>query len=187
MHTLSDKELYYLLQGGNHAAFKVVYQRYASRLMQFAYSKTGNLEDSKDCIQEVFVWLWQSGHSIDISDSPKGLEGYLKVAVKNKVINLIEKKVRQDNYSKEAMRTLADELPADLPLTHKELTWLVQEEVSSMPARMRTIFELSREKGLSNKQIATELSLSEQTVKNQLGNAKERLRIKLQQHLAMIL
>lgn len=185
MQELSDKELFILLRGGNHAAFRIVYDRYASALIQFAFSKTGNIDDAKDCVQDVFVWLWQTGHSIEIIEGPSGLEGYLKASVKNKIINLIEKSIRQQNYSQQAMLNMIAGMPADTHLSHKELTGLVQSEVNAMPEKMRTIFELSRENGWSNKQIASELSLSEQTVKNQLGNAKQRLRLKLENYLSV--
>jgi RNA polymerase sigma-70 factor (ECF subfamily) len=187
MQDLSDKELFLLLRRGNHTAFKVIYERYASTLIQFAFSKTGNRDDAKDCVQDVFVWLWQAGRDIQIAEGTRALEGYLKSAVKNKIINLVEKRLRQENYSKEALLNLVTEMPADINLSHQELTSLVQKEINAMPVKMRTIFELSRESGLSNKEIAGQLSLSEQTVKNQLGNAKQRLRIKLEHYLSVLL
>lgn len=185
MRELSDKDLLLLLQGGNHSAFEAIYVRYASALIQFAFSKTGNVDDAKDCVQDVFVWLWQAGQGVQITADRPSLEGYLKSAVKNKIINLIEKKLRLQNYSKEALLDLARETPPDIHLSHQELTHLVQKEINAMPVKMRTIFELSRENGLSNKEIAGKLSLSEQTVKNQLGNAKQRLRLKLEHYLSV--
>jgi DNA-directed RNA polymerase specialized sigma24 family protein len=49
-----------------------------------------------------------------------------------------------------------------------------------MPPRMQQIFRMSREDGISIASIATHLSLSEQTVKNQLSEALKRLRAHLQ-------
>lgn len=185
MQNLSDKELYALLRDGNHAAFQAIYERHASVMVQFAFSRTGSVDDAKDCVQDVFIWLWQSGRAIQVPDSISGLEAYLKSAVRNKIINLMEKRLRQRHYSREAMLDLAADLPPDVHLSHQELSNLVQNEINAMPEKMRRIFELSRDAGLSNKQIAGKLSLSEQTVKNQLGNARQRLRGKLEHYLSI--
>jgi RNA polymerase sigma-70 factor (ECF subfamily) len=43
---------------------------------------------------------------------------------------------------------------------------------------MREVFLLSRQEGLPVNEIASRLSISEQTVKNQVSNAIKRLRVK---------
>jgi DNA-directed RNA polymerase specialized sigma24 family protein len=48
-----------------------------------------------------------------------------------------------------------------------------------MPDTMRKSFELSRKENLSVKEIAEQMELSEQTVKNNLSMALQRLRLKL--------
>jgi RNA polymerase sigma factor (sigma-70 family) len=53
----------------------------------------------------------------------------------------------------------------------------VFEEVSKLPARMRTVIQAAYSKGLTNKEIAELLDVSEQTIKNQKTDALNRLRI----------
>ena len=67
-------------------------------------------------------------------------------------------------------------------LLTKELESVIFAEVEKMPARMKEIYLLKKEEGFSIKEIAEKLSLSEQTVKNQLQNAYSRLRLCLKEY-----
>ncbi|ATL46062.1 RNA polymerase subunit sigma-70 [Chitinophaga caeni] len=184
MTVTEDIALLSLVKDGHHDAFKVLYDRYAGALIQFAYSKTGDTEDAKDAVQEVFIWLWQHKNQLQFNHNQLSIEAYLKTAVKNKILNLIDKKLRQQNYSDAAMQQFLSEIPSDHSVNAKELQAIIQLEINAMPAKMREIFELSRDNGYSNKQIAGKLDLSEQTVKNQLQHAKQRLKLKLSHYLA---
>jgi RNA polymerase sigma-70 factor (ECF subfamily) len=53
----------------------------------------------------------------------------------------------------------------------KELAVLIEQEIDKMPSTMRSAFSLSRKESMSIKDIATELALSEQTVKNNISLA----------------
>lgn len=48
--------------------------------------------------------------------------------------------------------------------------------VEKMPEQRRRIFRMSREEGLSNDQIAEQLSISRRTVENQISRALAELR-----------
>lgn len=52
-------------------------------------------------------------------------------------------------------------------------------ELALLPETQQKVIRLSRVEGLSNKEIATKLNLSEQTVKNQLSLGIKQLRKKL--------
>ena len=64
-------------------------------------------------------------------------------------------------------------------LLNKELQEIIKEEVAKMPEKMQQIYSLKKEDNCSIKEIALQLSLSEQTVKNQLFNASTRLKQRL--------
>lgn len=63
-------------------------------------------------------------------------------------------------------------------LMAKELAQLIEQEVEEMPSTMKNVFTLSRHHALSIKDIALQLSLSEQTVKNNISLAINRLCMK---------
>jgi RNA polymerase sigma-70 factor (ECF subfamily) len=60
----------------------------------------------------------------------------------------------------------------------KELDSLIFKEVNKMPATMKAVFELSRNNKMTIKDIAKNLTISEQTVKNNISLALHRLRLK---------
>jgi RNA polymerase sigma-70 factor (ECF subfamily) len=55
---------------------------------------------------------------------------------------------------------------------------MLDNEISKMPTTMQSAFNLSRVEGLSIKEIAFRLSISEQTVKNNISLALSRLKLK---------
>ena len=71
------------------------------------------------------------------------------------------------------------ELTADEAMQFKEIQTAIASEVSDLPGRMQQIYQLSRMDNLPVAQIAKQLNLSEQTVKNTLTATLKRLRQKL--------
>lgn len=57
----------------------------------------------------------------------------------------------------------------------REISLLVEVAVNEMPVQRRRIYILSREKGLSNSDIAEKLGISKKTVENQLSMALQEL------------
>lgn len=55
-----DDQLIDMLRNGNRDASKLIYDRYAEKLIGFAASKLFKLEDAQDVLHDVFARLWQS-------------------------------------------------------------------------------------------------------------------------------
>ena len=67
----------------------------------------------------------------------------------------------------------------DETIREKELKGIIEREIASLPAKMRAVFEMSRNENLSYKEIAEELCISDKTVKKQINNAIKILRKKI--------
>jgi RNA polymerase sigma factor (sigma-70 family) len=77
-------------------------------------------------------------------------------------------------------RFMADHAePADLLLRNKQLSDLIEQEVSQLPGRMREVYLLRRDEELSHAEIAERLGISRLTVKTQMNKALRILREKL--------
>jgi len=137
----------------------------------------GDKDDTKDLTQEIFTSLWIKSADIDPDTN---IAGYLYVSARNKVINMIRhNKVKKDYLSSLSCFVLESDPSIFEQLNEKELLSAVEKEIQNLPDKMREVFELSRKKYLSHKEIALELHISDKTVKKQISNAIKILRFRL--------
>ena len=64
-------------------------------------------------------------------------------------------------------------------LHNKCLLEFVSREVDVLPERCKMIFKYSREKGMTNKEIAMEMNITSKTVENQINKALHHLRFSM--------
>jgi RNA polymerase sigma-70 factor (ECF subfamily) len=179
---LSNNALLQLTRKKDLAAFNELYFRLAGTLLETAFQKTSDRPQSQDLVQELFIWLWeQAGTISETALTDFDIKGYLHVALRNKIYNYYHRKLRAATVVTELQRTtVITEEPVVRHLEYQELESAVQAEIEALPSEMKKIFRLRRQEELSISEIAEELVLSEQTVKNQLGMATRRLRVSLQ-------
>lgn len=172
---LSDIELAALLKEGDRAAFAEIYSRYKGILFVHAYKRLSNRDEAEDAVHDLFAALWAG--RINFILRSNNLSGYLYSAIRNQVLKVIAKRQFAEDYlvSVEEFQSLA----TDYKVRENQLKAIIEKEVALLPAKMREIFELSRNAQLSHKEIAQHLDLSEKTVKNQINNALKILRVKL--------
>jgi len=139
--------------------------------MSFAYLKSR--EEAEEVVQDVLLKLWQNRGKIDISGF---LEGYLFKMTKNLLLNRIRTKSRKGFYTEELQFDIAGSTRTDQSLLLEDMQIFLAKAIHGMPSKRQVIFKMSRIEGLSNKQIALQLGLSEKTVENQIGRAIKYLR-----------
>jgi RNA polymerase sigma-70 factor (ECF subfamily) len=176
----TDQELIVLLQQGDHAAFTAIYDRYAPKVFYQVNQMLRDAEVSKDLVQELFIVIWSKAAHIKAGAK---LGGYLYIAAQNTVFKHIQRSKLQDNYLK-SLAEFSTELSNSTVelLDEKELHLLIDHYIKELPAKMREVFELSRNQELSYQEIAAQLAISEQTVKNQVSSALKILRGKMAPH-----
>ncbi|EOR93860.1 RNA polymerase ECF-type sigma factor [Arcticibacter svalbardensis MN12-7] len=174
MIELSDKELLLRLSLGDEQAFKTLFDRYWKSLFTFVYRFTKNETETKDIIQDVFLYVWNNKDTIYVKDS---LLPYLKTVARNNVMTAF----RKDKIRLEGVDILVERIEtytaSDDQLLYKEAKKTVDSELSKMHFNMRSCFQLSRFEDKSIREISKELQLSEQTVRNNISEALRRLRI----------
>jgi len=171
---LADKDILRLARINPRKAFRLAFGQYWEVLYRHACRKVDSAETAKDLVQEVFMVCWDNLEKLAAQDR---LEPYLYAVLRNKILKLFEKDEVRLRYAMQY--TKPSEALEDNPqqqLLTKELQHILEEEIGALPERMRQIYQLRHEDGLSIREIAQQLHLSEQTVKNQLHTATIRLR-----------
>jgi len=143
-------------------------------LFRLAFRLVREEDVAKDLVQNVFYQLWKNRDSVELGPATRS---YLYKATTHAALNYLEHqkrtRVRQQEYTQQASQQTLRE--AD-QLAEQELRVRIQQAIDRLPPKCRVIFLLSRQEGLSYKQIASQLDLSLKTVENQMGIALEKLR-----------
>ena len=146
--------------------FEQIYKQYWSRLYVYAFNVLRERELCEDIVQQVFTDLWERRHALQISD----LNSYLFQSVKYQIFNHF----RESRYRKQLLMKF-DQMYAEHGIDEsyelQELEAQIHETISRLPKRRRMIFDMSRNEGLSNKEISEKLDISLQTVKNQISES----------------
>ena len=170
----SDEELIRLLNNDNREAFEELYHRHWFHLYQSAFYILQETAASKDVVQDIFIWLWENRHKLDISN----VKGYLKAAVRFKVANYIRSGNIRESFFNEISKLNPGETStsADHDVSLKELQNIIHKAILQLPDKCREVYLLSRNEGLTNRQIAERLGISIKTVEAQMSIALKRLR-----------
>jgi RNA polymerase sigma-70 factor (ECF subfamily) len=182
---LDDKQLLDLLKTGDEGAFTELYHRYWKLLFAVAANKLQSASEAQEVVQDIFLDIWNRRQVIDISSK---LSSYLSVALKYKVINLLARKDKERQYVQVESSSLKFwDRSTEQQLSFDELKERLAKHVSQLPDQCRLVFELSREQGLSRKEISAQLRISEKTVEAHLTKALRRLRLGLNNFLSFML
>ncbi|WP_256012081.1 RNA polymerase sigma factor [Desertivirga xinjiangensis] len=169
-----DEELFSLVKQGDHSAFRRLFDSYWEEAYKLVWKKTGSEEEAKDIVQTLFIYIWNNAAKINLRRS---FESYLFASLKYKIINYY---VASSRYSfadtEEFQNDVNLSVLPHLPLETRELEKILDEEIDSLPDRMKEILQLSCKEGLSIAEISVKLSIAEKTVKNQLSLGIGRLR-----------
>jgi RNA polymerase sigma-70 factor (ECF subfamily) len=180
MYEELESNFFLLVKLNKNKAFNLVFDAYWAALYKQAYKKVRCHDLAKDLVQDVFVSLWDK---IELLDAEGSVLAYLFAILRNKILKLYEKdEVRLRYAVNMAINANLSDIHSQNNLLEKELKAIIDAEVQRMPLRMREIYLLKKDDDLSIREIAEDLSLSEQTVKNQLQMAYQRLRTKIKNY-----
>jgi RNA polymerase sigma-70 factor (ECF subfamily) len=170
---LPDSELGPLIKY-DHKAFEEIYKRYWAVLYSHAKRLIKNSQTAEDIVQNLFVKLL----SDVIEYKQSSIWSYLYTSLRNEVIDVIRHDKVKLAYVADKHAIVGNYITDDT-VRENELKMQIEREIANLPEKMRDIFELSRKKFYTHKEIADEVGVSEGTVKKQIYYAITRLRSKL--------
>ena len=176
----SDEQLIELLKSGDDIAFTVLYDRYWEKLLERAVTRLKSTQEAREVVQNSFIRLWNRKERLDIKYS---FYTYMAAVLKYEIIRKLteRKKMRlksEDLATNLASIPLMDNL-TEQQLNFRDLQQRLEESIVNLPEKCRLVFRLSREKGMTQKEIAESLNISPKTVEAHISNAIKKLRASL--------
>lgn len=189
----SELQLIERARSGERAAFGSLVDIHKGRAFALAFHFTGNAEDAKDVLQDAFVKAY-----IGIKDF-KGASGFYTWFYRI-LVNLCRDFLRRkkaktmifmepfelpleedDNAASEAADKMPDPSEA---VVNKEIKEKVDEAVSRLPERQRTVFILKHIQGMRLNEIAAVIDCGESTARVHLFRAEKALQEMLAPYLS---
>lgn len=184
----SDQYLFQKIKSGDKVALELIYKKYYTGLYYYTKKIVGDKTAAKDIVHDSFLKIWDNRTSITIRTS---ISSYLYRTAYNHSLNYLKHKQiteKYKNYQKEQIEVAASYLSISAEhgqsiLIAKEFAQQIDMAIQNLPEKCRAIFKLSRFEGLKNKEIASQLKISINTVQTQISIALKNLRKDLYEFL----
>ncbi|HEU4553985.1 MAG TPA: sigma-70 family RNA polymerase sigma factor [Chitinophaga sp.] len=179
-HLYNDKELFRLISEGDESAFRLLFRRYVPELRPLILHLTKAPAVTDDIVQETFLRLWISRDKLAGIENPRSW--LLRIAFHQSFSYLRKQAVHHKVMNAITVSTAAEEQvsPTEDTLRYHSLLTQVRTAAGQLPPQAKRIYLLSRDKGLKIPEIARELSLSPNTVKNSLVRSLQFIRKQLE-------
>lgn len=185
MRSVDDSLLIVKLKEGNVLAFEMLYERYSAKLYNSVALISYDKSLAKDITQSSFLTIWEKR---DLLNSEKSFSAYLyaiarnlvyketeRLILKNKFVEL--KQANTDIFENNTIETI------DNTYIENYIDRLV-EELAEVP---KQIFLMKKEDELSNKEIASQLGITERAVEAHFYRTLKHLKEKLRDYIAVVL
>lgn len=160
--------------------FTRLYNQHWEKVFAVCYANLEDVEASKELVQEIFKSLWERRDQLEFTHSP---ERYLLRSAKLKVFEYIRNKQTRNAHLKRVAFEVSDQVNVtEDSVMHNSLYEVLVYLINALPESCQRVFRMSREMGMSNKEIASQLLISERTVEYHLTNALRQLRARLRDY-----
>jgi len=181
----NEKELFLRIAQGDENAFRILFDAYREKLFVFAWQLCHSATEAEEVVQDIFLRLWKSRDSLANVEFPRK---YIYVMARHRALDLLARIARDQKMMREAWSNLSQ---PDINITEEllqaaETQKLIEEAVTTLPEKKQTIFRLSRHDGLTHQQIAEQLNISVQTVKNILTEILKHIKSFLADHSQLL-
>jgi RNA polymerase sigma-70 factor (ECF subfamily) len=156
------------IASGNEAAFRKLFDSYKERFYAVAFKMTRSDEAAKDIVQDVFMNIWKNREHLLKVDHPSS---YFFTAVYRKVYHHYRRLASERKFLQSAAAVKEIENTTDETVLTNEYKEWISRAITQLPPRQKLVFRLSKEDGMNRKDIARQLEISPNTVKNHLSDA----------------
>lgn len=174
---IDDDNLLIQLQDGDNLAFRAIFERFYARLCVFANRYVNDKHASKDIVNDVFIKFWRTPKQFHHIDH---VLASLYLATKHTALNHQQVVVRSMKRNFVYQAEFGDEDTFYLAeIARAEMFNELHEALSTLPEKAGLIIRETYLEGKSNQEVADEMGISLQTLRNQKSRALAILRGKL--------
>lgn len=174
MQIPADKILVTQLIDGSKEAFLELYGKYHAALYRHALKFMKSPALAEDVVQDTFLKVWENRRSLNADLS---FVGYINTVSRNQVLNTLKRASHETALKKTIMyaadkccnRTEDDFLAA-------EYERMVSRAIDRLPPQRRLVFRMCRLEGQTYDEVARNLGISRNTVKEHMVSALKSLR-----------
>lgn len=161
-----EVKLLELLKLGDTNAYQQLYQKYHAALYVYIIRFVKIPELAEDLLQEVFIKIWEIRATVDPSLS---FQAYLYRISRNRVFKVIKKIAVDKKLRMEVAYHINEEIKGvDDQLQWKQYEQILQIAVKKFPPQRQNIFKLCRNEGKKYEEVAAELHISRNTIKEHM-------------------
>jgi len=155
------------LKSGDKESFEMLFKTCYLQLCIFSNQFTKNMDDAREVVQELFVYLWENKEKTKKIDF---VQSYVYAALRFNSIRKFNSKTRD---RMEIAEVPEEECSVDFhdQIEYAELQQAVYKTIDSLPPQCRKIFMMSRFERQTYQEIANILGISSKTVEVQISKA----------------
>lgn len=173
--------LWQKIQNGEESALEKIYKAAFRSLVYYASEITGQHQLAEEVVQDIFLKIWQNRSQLAVKGP---FRAYLFQSVHNHALNVIRhQKTRKESVnllgSEKIWQFISDNYNIDDNLIDRifsdETELIIEQTIQELPDQCRKVFLKSRYKSLGNEEIATQMGISENTVKTHIYKALQKI------------
>ena len=170
----SDSELWQCCRQDDIRAYNKLFDRYVGKLHRMGRRYVKDECTVEELTTDILLSLWVRRHEIILQGN---LSAYLFQAMHNKAVSYLRKRVSVTvEIGSLPEDTLVADGNADQQLIANDVLRSFERTLEQLSPQRQKVFRLSREQDMSYIEIACEMNLSPNTVKNHMNAALEYLR-----------
>ncbi|MBN9384933.1 MAG: RNA polymerase sigma-70 factor [Chitinophagaceae bacterium] len=165
---------------GNQEAFKTLFDMYWDHIYTVAFVLTKSANMAEDMVQDIFLKIWQQRQKLATVEK---LESYFFIVARNHIYTCLQKQRKEQAFRKDLLEWFSgNDATPEQQLLFKESTQLLAEAISRLTPQQQAIYKMTREEGLTHEQVAEQLHISPNTVRNHIVASLKIIRDYLSHH-----
>jgi len=145
---------------------------FSDKLYRMANSILLNEEDAKDCVQDIYLKLWEKRNRLN---KVENLSVFVMKSMRNLCLDKLRKN-REIDLETAKCELNPDQVSLQENLEQKDMTKLIIQYINQLPELQRTIIRLRDVEGFEIKEIAYITSSNENAVTVNLSRARTKIR-----------